>query len=102
MVLVFYRMFKIDFYCLFKIAKMATKQSNSMREGGGSARASKRAQAKFKSLYFLIFIGHHALGLLLKLESVLLLHFHSCSVFKTILGSCLRLPWHSNFLVVSV
>ena len=93
---------KTDLYCFFKVGEKATKQSNSMREGGGSACASKRSQAKLKSLYFLIFIGHHPLGLLLKLGSVLLLHFDTCDIFKTILGSCLRLPWHSNFLVVSI
>ena len=85
-------MFKTDFYCLFEIGEKATKQSNLMREGGGSARASKRTQAKLKSLYFLIFIGYHPLKFLLKLVSVLLLDFDSCGIFKTILGSCLRLP----------
>ena len=82
--------------------RKATKQSNLMREGEGSAHASKRKQGKLKSLYFVIFIGYHPLRLFLKLVSPLLLHFHSCGIFKTILGSCLRLPWHSNFLVVSV
>ena len=37
-----------------------------------------------------MFIGHHPLGILLNFGSVLLFHFDSCGIFKTILGSCLR------------